>query len=376
MRRVGIFDPAFKKEGHFIPFNRYIAKLVDDPDTQLVFFDTNGLMREVYAHEAFRVSPEFKTFSPLPASPSRAGRFFARYRYWKEAFRAIDDSDLDVLILTAEARDALMYAVPLRTPVALFLLYPRGYALSRARTLPQLAYALLFKRFAGRALVRFSTSEPPLLPEMRAMLGTPQIEWVPNMPVTPIANERTATHTFLTIGTISKSKNHLFALTAFKEQGLPYSYHIAGAPLDAIGEEVRLFVEEHGKAEGRAITGEFGYLSSERYDELMRSAEFMLFPYDFTRGSISSQVLHDSFSYGIPIIAPAIQPFKWYVERYGIGLLYTEGDRASFAGALRTAAGMRRDDFKAGFAELQQAHSLETVRENFRRVLSMRLSRG
>lgn len=367
--RVGVFDPAFKEVGHFIPFDAYIADLAASFAREVVFFDATGAMERAYGSRAFAVPVSFVRLPEPVPSASRIMRILRRFRCWRSRFVLMDRS-CDLLVITAEARDPLMYFSRPRVPYLALILFPYAYLKEGYRSVAERIVAGRYRAFVRGSAAYFTTSESPMLEAIRDLLGLPYLDWLPNLPVRS-SSEAAGGNGFVTLGTISRSKSHAFVLQAFRERRLPYPYHIAGAALDETGESVRAGVEALAQEPDLAVTGEFSYLSDERYESLLRSAAYALFPYDFTRGNISSQVLHDCFRTRTPIVAPAIEPFKGYVERYGIGFLYPEGDAEGLAEALAAASRKPKADFADGFSALARDLSFERIAERFReRVLS------
>lgn len=364
--RIGLFDPAFRPEGHFIPFDRYLAEVLETQEIEVTLIDQDGQLQSAF--EALPGTYRYLRLSPVPASsrflPGKAGRLVSRYLFWRRAFAAMKAAGLDMVLFTADARDILMCAPSLPLPYAAIILYPYAYLKKGSRSLSSLTQAFLYRRFLARARARFSTNEPPILSGIEDLIGMHDVTWIPDLPATerPPLPGAPEPDTFLTIGTISKSKNHLFVLDAMERANLPYPYVIAGKPLDDTGSAVEERVKSLGQRSDLTVSGRFGYLDEAEYMDLMQAAAFLVFPYDLMRGNISSQVLHDAFSTGTPIIAPDIEPFRWYVERYGIGLLYKEGDATSFADTMHAAHAAGRSSFTAGFERLRADHSIDTIR--------------
>lgn len=372
--RIGIFDPAFRKEGHFVAFDRYVRDLVSE-HAEVTFIDQHGAMREAFGDNP---GDDAFTYMDLPVMPEpkgwlpgRMARFLARLAYWRKVMRAIERESFDLVIMTADPRDILMCLPRIRFPYAIVIMYPYVFV-PKDRMNPVQAMAwFLYRRFVHKAALLITTNEPAIREDISRLIGAHDIHWIPDIPTKPLASDHGTSPSldFLTIGTISKSKSHILALDAFEQARLPYSYTIAGKALDATGEKVMERTEVLSKDPALAVRGRFGYLDDRDYNALMQSASFLIFPYDFTRGNISSQVLHDAFSTRTPFIAPDIEPFRWYVQQYGIGILYAEGDPKSFAESVRAAMRIGRDAFVDKFATLQEAHSIESIRTRFTPVL-------
>ena len=389
VHRIGIFDPAFIKQGHFDAYNRYIAQLLDNPAYQVIFLDLHGDMQELYERTlTLGRAPEFCRLIP-DNRPARYERFgmrinaiLRRLAKWKTAYRVIAEQDLDLVLITSESYDPFMYLFRPRFTYGLFVLNARlhiyrpiGKQSFKNKMLFGF-YARKYKNLAKGAAFLISGSEPSMLPELEMKLGLGKLPWLPNLPIGHVTpNEGPFEYDIITIGTISRTKSHLLALEAFEERSLPWKYLVAGLPRDSVGRTVEEKTHQLEKKEGLAVSGNFGYIGEIEYTRLMRSARFSLFPYDFTRGNISSQVMHDGFQQGLPIIAPSIEPFVWYVEKYGIGLIYKEGDKESLARTLEEAMRRGPESFREGFKRLEKDHSIERIQKDFLAILDTALAK-
>jgi glycosyltransferase involved in cell wall biosynthesis len=304
---------------------------------------------------------------------NRAKNILRRYRYWKGVLDAIADQKLDLVLITSECYDPLFYIAQPQFAFGLFILNPRLYIYKPAEARGLIRgvlfsfYKRRYRQWAHGAAFTVTTNEPPMIPELEALLGIPRIPWLPNLYLPDAQHaasgaKKDAAYDFLTIGTISKSKSHLFALDTFAKLNLPYRYHVAGLARDQTGRDVEEKVNALQADPRFNISGLFGYIDDQAYVQRIQDTKFMLLPYDFARGNISSQVMHECFIHGVPIVAPAIQPFKWYVERYGIGILYAEGDSESLAQALKKALDMGPEAYTEGFAQLRADNSLASAK--------------
>ncbi len=385
--KIGIFDPGFELLGHYAFFNRYVAELLDTPGNRIYFLDIGGKMRKSYEGNLELKNPP--AFVPLAdaryaSMPLRSGSLFSvawwrnrigEYSWYKAIFSKIADLHLDAVVFSSVETAPAVYFVKARFPYVALVLYPENLFKARAslkgyRKVLGPLYTLYisgFYRFLKRAKLIFTTNEPSMpTPELSRF----PVSWLPNRSFGDDLRKKGMSgrtpgepqFTFLTIGTISNSKNHLFALDSFEKYGLPFKYCIAGVPMDETGEIVKRRVLG-GKI--KTISGIFKTLDDREYDGLFEITEFLFLPYDLKRGAISSQVMHDAFSRSIPIIAPDVEPFKYYVERYGVGLTYKEGDMDSLAMTLRKAAGMHRGDFRKNFEALHADLSFPKVKEEF-----------
>jgi glycosyltransferase involved in cell wall biosynthesis len=385
--RVGIFDPGFQPLGHYIFFNRYVAELLDAPQMQIYFLDVSNKMKSAYEenlklyHAPIFVSlaaAQFNIFPMRPLSlidPRWWKNRIAEYFWYRKIFSKMAELRLDVVIFSSVENTPVMYFAPIPFSYIVLVLYPKNLFKTRSslKGYKKILWPLYtfyikgFYLFLNNARLLFTTNEPSIpTPELARFFPL----WLPNRSFKKDVHDghryqrsiSSSEFTFLTIGTISNFKNHLFAIDAFEKYKLPFKYLIAGAPIDEVGESVKRRLLN---TKNKMMTGIFKNLDDEEYDTLTERTEFMLLPYDFKRGAISSQVMHDAFAKSIPIVAPDVEPFKYYIKRYGVGLIYKEGDPESFVETLYKAAKMHRSDFEKRFELLHDDLSFTKVKRDF-----------
>lgn len=375
-RKVGIFDPGFNDVGHFIPFDRYIAELLGD-DFELVFLDFGDRMRTAYEGEILiGYKPKFMEIIEPPVYPGKLTLLsFFDPRWWKrrwtdfrwigKAIRAIEKAGVDLVIITSQTTPFIFLQHP-RFPYCVVVQHPMLITSRKGLKGPTLMFAPLYDffisnyfRFLKNAKIVFTTNDPTM------PLPFPGAVWLPtnlDLREFPTENSPTAKRKFTTLGVISGAKNHDFALDAFQKFNLPFSYLIAGMPTDEVGERVK---ERILHFPNQNVKGKFGNLPADEYETLIRETDYLILPYDFrmqTRGA--SQVLYDAFRNLTPVIAPNIEPFKSYIEKYGVGFLYKEGDSESFKEVLERAAEKSKGNFEKNFRWLYDEHSFKKIKQD------------
>ena len=284
--KIGIFDPGFDFVGHYVAFNRYFAELIGN-DFQLVFLDVAGRMRSAYENKIdLKYAPTFIDVTEAPTYSGRLSlRSFFRISWWRDrlgdlfwygkAFKNISKLDLDLVIINSQ-RGPFIYLQKPRFP---FCLVVGPSALMEARAELKglnLVFAPLYDffirkyfSFLGRAKIVFTTNEPSI------PLAFHPTVWLP-LGLKAFKQEKTVSkRKFLTIGTISDSKNHLFAINAFEKFNLPFSYLIAGPVMDGTGEEVKRRVTNSTNPN---ITGILSKISQANTISLIQESDFLIFP--------------------------------------------------------------------------------------------------
>jgi glycosyltransferase involved in cell wall biosynthesis len=381
--KIGLFDPGFDFFGHWIAFNGYIAELVGD-DFEVVFLDFGGRMRSVYEGKLHLKYPP--SFINVAGAPSQSATFsfasFFNIFWWRKrisdlfwyrkAFRNIEKLNLDLVLINSQ-RGPLIYLEKPQFPYATNAGAPTLIEARERLKGPYLLFAPVYNffirryfAFFKRAEFLFTTHEPTIPSPFKDLV------WLP-LALRDFKPEQTrAKRKFLTVGTVSDSKNHLFAIDAFEKFDLRFPYLIAGKVLDKTGEEVQRRVEHSSNP---SLMGAFKNLPMEEYDSLIGESDFMIIPYDLARGGRNSQVLYDSFRGLTPGIAPDCQPFRMYADKYGVVLLYEKGDERSFSETIKKAAALSKNDFLPNFKKLYDDFSPEEIQKKFLAPIRLSVNR-
>ncbi|MBQ0075136.1 MAG: glycosyltransferase [Prevotella sp.] len=146
------------------------------------------------------------------------------------------------------------------------------------------------------------------------------------------------TLTLLTIGTLRRSKHVEFVLDSLRKINIPnIKYIIAGRCKNDVNYEALLTKKMKGLSN---VTRLNRFIPDEEYNELMNECDFLVLcdeqePSCATNGTMTEALLN-----GIPIIAPNYNPFKYEIEKYGVGLIYEYNDINSMVEVINMAASM------------------------------------
>jgi glycosyltransferase involved in cell wall biosynthesis len=128
-----------------------------------------------------------------------------------------------------------------------------------------------------------------------------------------------------TVGTINREKNPINFLTALIGTRLVdkkefVEYRIIGKCFGEIGSHILDIVRGKG-----GIYFYDSYISHEAFSSLMAEVDIIVIPYDadYTK-YMTSGVMWDCFSYGVPMLCPDVPLFRYYIEKYGVGYIYDQ----------------------------------------------------
>lgn len=151
-------------------------------------------------------------------------------------------------------------------------------------------------------------------------------------------NNRKVVHTdetiFLVIGLLRPEKKIIETIQAFKTAGVKSSkLLIVGRCFDI---DYNLKIQNEINNSHNIIRVD-GFIPEDIFQNYYDYANYVLFadskgPCCITNGTMQEALIHKT-----PIIAPAYQPYKYYIQEFEIGLLYSPNDRISYAEVLKAA---------------------------------------
>lgn len=157
---------------------------------------------------------------------------------------------------------------------------------------------------------------------------------------------------FLTIGTLRRSKHVEYVLDAFKViNDSCYSYTIAGRCKDDNGYEDMLNKHSEGIPNVKRINT---FINDEDYVKLFQQCDFLILCDEKEISCPSNGTMVESLIWGRPIIAPNQEPFKYEIDKYGIGLLYDFNNLQSLVETLRIARTLGSNYFSSNILQYQE----------------------
>lgn len=147
---------------------------------------------------------------------------------------------------------------------------------------------------------------------------------------------------FLVIGQLRKEKYIPTTIAAFKKA------NINGAVLKLIGRSQGEYEEEISKAidEDNRIIRLNAFLEYDDFNKHFSSSHFVLFADEEGPSCITNGTMTEALINHRPIVCPNYNPYKYYIEKYGVGLLYEAGNEDSYASVLEKASKLGVQSFQ------------------------------
>ncbi len=161
------------------------------------------------------------------------------------------------------------------------------------------------------------------------------------------------TPTFLVIGQLRKQKHISTTIAAFKKANLENSIlYLVGRSQDNYEETISKAIGNDNRIE--RINN---FLSYKDFLSYYSKAHFVLFADEQGDSCITNGTFTEALIKHRPVIAPNHNPFSYYINKYGVGLLYTPGDVDSYADAIR-----RGSDLGTAYFQTNINIFLETIK--------------
>lgn len=157
---------------------------------------------------------------------------------------------------------------------------------------------------------------------------------------------------FLVIGMLRPEKNVPLTISAFEMANIPNSV------LELTGRSSAGYEEVINKAIGTSsrIKRQNKYLEYNDFNESFRNSHFVLFADEEGPSCITNGTFTEALINHRPVICPNCQPYTYYIEKFGVGLIYKKGDTDSYADALIKASNLGVNHFLSNIDEF-----LETI---------------
>lgn len=156
----------------------------------------------------------------------------------------------------------------------------------------------------------------------------------------------------LYIGTLRASKNVEFCIEAIKRlNDRRITYTIAGRCKsdNNYNEKIKKAIKDIPN-----IIRIDRYIPDEEYEELMRNCDCLVLCDNKEKSCASNGTMIEALLQGKPIIAPDYDPFKYEIEKYGVGMLYRYNDVDSLCEIISTALNDGVEHLKDNIASYQE----------------------
>ena len=163
--------------------------------------------------------------------------------------------------------------------------------------------------------------------------------------------------TFLVIGQLRPQKHIPLTVNAFRKANLP------GASLKLIGKsqvQYEEIIEKTIHGDTRIIRNN-AFLDYSAFNRYFSESHFVLFADEEGPSCITNGTMMEALINHRPIICPNYNPYKMYVNKYGIGIMYKAGDVSSYAEALRKAERLGVEYFQPAITNFLKTIQFESV---------------
>lgn len=338
--KIIIFDPRMKESGHYKYFNWHIAKLLDLKGNQITFVDYNNLLSSWY--KGRKLENANISFFNIDTPRKNKNRILSiiNYTIWmKKSLKEIKKIEHDYIIFTDPFGEIIL-GPKIKSKHA-FVIHSIESLLKDHSILPKANFRVKnYIKRANKIIVLEKYLQEKVEEKGYRSFNIPAqlYDSAPQHALTEKNNNNNKL-TVSTVGTIDEGKNVGFIINLLnrlsnKSDKLDWNYIVAGKPLGSYGDYIKN-LSIHNKNSN--ITFDLGYLSDGKFEQYIDDAQYLAFPYSPKRQNQTSGVLFDAMNNGKPIIAPNIEPFKSYIEEYGIGILYIADSENDFIAAIKKA---------------------------------------
>lgn len=115
-------------------------------------------------------------------------------------------------------------------------------------------------------------------------------------------------------------------------------------------------------------------LDEDEYNKLLHDCDFLLLCDEKQPSCVTNGTMAEALLAGRPIIAPNYNPYKYIVEKYGVGLLYDLYDKKSIIAILKSAANSEPSDFAEGLKLFQNDNMYTSILLNLKKDLEETLA--
>lgn len=170
---------------------------------------------------------------------------------------------------------------------------------------------------------------------------------------------------FLVIGQLRKEKHIPTTIAAFKKAD------INGAALKLIGRSQGEYEREISLAigEDNRIFRLNAFLEYDDFNKHFSSSHFVLFADEEGPSCITNGTMTEALINHRPIVCPNYNPYKYYIEKYGVGLLYEAGNEDSYASALVKASKLGVHFFQSAIEKYLHTIQFDVVATKFAREI-------
>lgn len=173
------------------------------------------------------------------------------------------------------------------------------------------------------------------------------------------------TMSFLVIGMLRKEKNLPLTVNAFKKADIPSSkLYLIGRSREKYEQVIEKAIEGD-----KRILRKNNYLEYDDFNAYFAKSHFVLFADEQGESCITNGTMTEALINHRPIICPDYNPYAYYINKYGVGLVYRPGDATNYATTLQQAAKLGTEYFLPYINHFLETITFEQVSQQLVRDL-------
>lgn len=225
----------------------------------------------------------------------------------------------------------------------------RDYPESVLRSLYNLRVAKKLKNLC------FFVSEPMIKLELEALgISTHRVLIRPERTcreLTPLCKRAESELNLLTIGTLRPEKRIELCIEAVNKLSDPFiKYLVAGKAYSLHGYDQKI---ARLSKESKYVTRIEERFDDFQYKKLISDCDFLILCDEKQPSCITNGTMAEALLAGKPIIAPNNNPYKYYIKKYSVGILYDLNNVESLVAAIKKARNCNYSHFDSGIARYQ-----------------------
>ena len=162
--------------------------------------------------------------------------------------------------------------------------------------------------------------------------------------------------TLLTLGYIRKEKNLEFSIDTIRN--LDIKFIIAGKSDSVYAGKIDEYLD---LMKFKNIIRKKGFIPDDEYHGLFLLSHFLLIVDKEQKSTVSNGTFLEALLKGRPVIVPDIKPYNYYVNNYGIGLMFKPEDKQSLKETIEKARRLGTEHFKEALEKHQKDYLLKNV---------------
>lgn len=337
--RIVLYDPLYSNIGHYRRYSEYMVELfcsVEKIEEVVYFTEMPGFIWEGVSNSKLKImniSSELNSIQEQSISSTGAQRFslgFKAFRHYIKILREMKKEKCDMNLFLSQGIFSLWIAllfVRIKYSVSIISikwLFEKGY-----RKILRKLFISFLKKANGCIFTEevYVTSTQNL--KLRNKIVLPDRYLSKKSTNSIKKNVLNSKINLVTLGTISVNKNPMNFIKEFCDVSQylqnQFNYNICGKVLDSGLEELYDLTKMNSN-----ILFRDEYLTATEFNYYTEISDFVVIPYpsEYTNYATSG-IMWDCFTKRKSIICPDNKLFNYYINKYGIGYTYKDGELES-----------------------------------------------